>query len=62
VRIDGELVVVVGDAMASHAPCPDPANHCAATMAAGSSWVRIDRIPICRAGDAATCGHASSLI
>ena len=60
VRIDGDLVVLVGDAVASHAPCPVPASHCAATMAQGSDWVRIDGIPICRAGDVASCGHAST--
>ena len=60
VSIGGNLVVLIGDAVASHAPCPVPASHCAATMAAGSAWVRIDGIPICRAGDAASCGHPST--
>ena len=60
VRIDGDLVVVVGDGVASHAPCPRVPSHCAATMAQGSAWVKIDGIPICRAGDAATCGHPST--
>lgn len=60
VRIDGDLVVVRGDQVASHAPCPTVPIHCSATMAGASSWVRIDGIPICRAGDAATCGHPST--
>ena len=60
VKIDGDLVVVVGDAVASHAPCSVVPVHCAANMAAGSAWVKIDGIPICREGDAASCGHAST--
>ena len=60
VKIGGDLVVLVGDAVAAHAPCPVAPAHCAATMAAGSAWVKIDGIPICRAGDAATCGHTST--
>ena len=60
VTIDGREVTVIGDAVQSHAPCPNPATHCAATMAQGSSWVTIDGIPICRAGDAATCGHPAT--
>ena len=60
VSIDGDLVVVVGDAVASHPPCPLPPSHCAATMATGSAWVTIDGIAICRAGDAATCAHPST--
>ena len=58
--IPGGLAVVVGDAVASHAPCPQVPSHCAATMAQGSSWGSIDGIAICRAGDAATCGHPST--
>ena len=60
VTIDGAAVVLVGDDVASHVPCPVPASHCAATMVGGSDWVTIDGIPICRAGDAASCGHTST--
>ena len=60
VKIDGDPVVLIGDGVASHAPCPRVPSHCAASMAQGSSWVKIDGIPICRAGDAASCGHAST--
>ena len=60
VTIDGAPVVLVGDAVASHAPCPHPPSHCAATMATGSDWVTIGGTPICRAGDTASCGHAST--
>ena len=60
VFIDGAPEAVVGDAVASHAPCPVVPVHCAAVMAAGSAWDYIDGIPVCRAGDAATCGHAAT--
>lgn len=59
-RIDGSLVSVVGDDVASHAPCPVIPVHCAATMAVGSARTRIDGIPIVRSGDTATCGHAAN--
>ena len=60
VKIGGDRVVVLGDAVQAHPPCPQVPIHCAATMAEGSGWVKIDGIPICRAGDAATCGHPST--
>ena len=56
----GSPVSVVGDSVASHAPCPVPPSHCAATMAEGSSRVFIDHIAVVRAGDTATCGHAAT--
>lgn len=60
VYTDGALDVVRGDAVASHAPCPDVPTHCAATMTGASAWDYIDGVPVCRAGDAASCGHAST--
>ena len=60
VTIDGARVVVRGDAVAAHAPCPDVPVHCAATMVGASAGVTINGIPVCRAGDAASCGHAST--
>lgn len=60
VSIEGALVVVRGDPVASHAPCPTVPAHCAATMAGASSWMTIDGVGVCRAGDAASCGHAST--
>lgn len=55
-RLEGSLVVVLGDAIASHGASP----HTAPVMAQGSSFVRINGIPVCRAGHTATCGHAAS--
>ena len=60
VRIDGALIAVRGDSVAGHPPCPDQPIHCAPTMAGASAWVQIGGIPVCRQGDAASCGHAST--
>ena len=60
VYVDGALWAVQGDAVASHAPCPTPPSHCAATMVGASATVFAGGIPVCRAGDAASCGHAST--
>ncbi len=60
VKIGGDKVVVRGDAVQSHPPCPRVPVHCSAVMVGASSWVKIDGIPICREGDAASCGHTST--
>lgn len=56
VKIGGELWIVVGDPVASHGT----GGHASATMAAGSSFVSINGVPVCRLGDAATCGHTAT--
>ena len=56
VKIDGDAIVLLGDPVAAHGPPP----HRSPVMAQGSSWVKIGNVPICRAGDAASCGHAST--
>ena len=56
VRTDGALDVVRGDAVTPHGPDP----HAAAVMVGASSWDFIGGIPVCRAGDRASCGHAST--
>ncbi len=53
VRVNGAPVVVQGAAVTSHGNAP----HNAATMAGHSATVRANGILVCRAGDAATCGH-----
>ena len=58
--VAGSLMAVVGDSVASHAPCPIPASHCAATMVDGSSKFTVQGIAVCRAGDAASCGHTAN--
>jgi uncharacterized Zn-binding protein involved in type VI secretion len=56
VIINGSPVAVVGDAVAPHGKPP----HAAAVMAQGSGTVRAGGIAVCRAGDAASCGHVAS--
>lgn len=56
VRVEGTLWAVLGDAVAGHGP----GAHGGPVMAQGSSFVRINGIPACRAGHAASCGHAAT--
>lgn len=55
-RVGGDLIVLLGDDVAGHGDSP----HDAPVMAEGSSFARINGIPICRAGHLASCGHAST--
>lgn len=55
-RCEGDLIVLLGDPVAGHGPSP----HSAPVMAQASSFARINGIAICREGDAASCGHAST--
>ena len=57
VSIDGARIIVRGDAVASHAPCPIPASHCAATMADSAPEISIDGIRIQLTGSPASCAH-----
>lgn len=54
VRVNGSAVAVVGDGVFPHG------FHTNATMAEGSTLARINGLAICRAGDAATCGHTAN--
>ena len=56
VSIDGRRWIVVGDPVAAHGS----GSHNSATMAAGAGFVSIDGVPVCRLGDAATCGHTAT--
>ena len=56
----GKTVQLLGDPVASHAPCPVVPIHCAAVMSEGSSWATLDGIPIVRQGNSASCGHAAT--
>lgn len=53
--LNGVPAVLVGDHIASHAP--NTGAHVAATMIQGSSNLRVNGVPVCRTGDAASCGH-----
>lgn len=56
VYANGALVAVLGDAVAPHGPSP----HDAAVMVEASSTVFAEGIRVCRAGDAASCGHVAT--
>jgi uncharacterized Zn-binding protein involved in type VI secretion len=55
VFVNGQPIAVQGAAVASHGVAP----HAAPTMSGHSGTVKANGIFICRAGDAATCGHAA---
>lgn len=56
VFVNGAPIVVVGTLIAPHGTPP----HDAAAMAMGSSSVFAGGLPVCRDGDAATCGDTGS--
>ena len=60
VYANGEYVIVDGNSVVSHAPCPVPASHCSATMGAGSNNVFAEGIAVVNEGDSASCGHTST--
>lgn len=62
VKVNGAPISVPGDAVAAHGCCGNPGcgKHCSATMAGSSGTVKAGGKFVCRAGDAATCGHAST--
>ncbi len=55
-RVDGQPVVLLGDPVAPHGP----ALHLAPVMVEASVWLRLDGVPVCRAGNIASCGHATT--
>lgn len=56
VHANGARIVVLGDPVAGHGEAP----HAAPVMTQASASVFADGQPVCRAGDAASCGHATS--
>lgn len=56
VAVEGTLWAVLGDPVQAHGLPP----HAAPVMAEGSSFIRINGIPVCREGHAATCGHPAT--
>ncbi len=56
VFVNGAPIVVNGAGVASHGSSP----HSAAVMSGSSGTVKAHGIFVCRAGDAATCGHTAS--
>lgn len=56
VLVEGFPAAVVGSPVASHGGGP----HSAATLVVGSLFVRINGLPVVRAGDVASCGHVAT--
>ncbi len=56
VLVNGSPIAVKGAAVAGHGRAP----HSGPVMSGSSGTVKANGISICRAGDAATCGHAAS--
>lgn len=56
VYVNGSLVAVKGDKVASHGKSP----HKSPSMVGASSRVYANGIAVCRQGDSATCGHKAS--
>lgn len=56
VFVNGSVISVLGDAVASHGTAP----HNAPTMVGSSSTVFAGGIGVVRAGDAASCGHTAT--
>lgn len=57
VRIRGQLAVVLGDPVEAHGVAPHAPRP---TMVEASPKFFISGNPVCRAGDHASCGHAST--
>ena len=56
VTVNGAPIAVMGAAVAGHGLPP----HASPVMVGHSGTVTAGGIPICRAGDAASCGHPAS--
>lgn len=56
VYANNQLVIIDGDAVASHGIAP----HDSPTMIAGSNNVFVTGTAVCNEGDAATCGHTAT--
>lgn len=56
VTVNGKPIAVKGAGVAGHGNSP----HSAPVMVGASGTVTAGGIPICRAGDAASCGHAAT--
>ncbi|MCA1776046.1 MAG: hypothetical protein LC676_10685 [Loktanella sp.] len=55
--VEGQTIVGIGDTVASHGL---PPHSPPPPMVEGADWFTIDGIPVCRAGDAAACGHTTT--
>lgn len=55
-RVNGHLVAVLGDAVASHGKSP----HNSATMTQATGHLKINGLPVVVSGDSASCGHGAT--
>lgn len=60
VFVGGQAVIVHGDSVESHPPCPVPVEHCSATMIAAGTTVFVNGINVVMEGDLATCGDPAT--
>ena len=58
VRVNGRNIIVNGNSVTRHPPCPKPSTHCSATTSNGSGSVRAGGIPVVYTGASDICGHA----
>lgn len=56
VYINSANAVRIGDSVAGHGNSP----HSSPVMVTGSPTVFVNEIPLCKAGDLASCGHPST--
>ena len=57
VLVNSKPIIVNGNPVTPHRPCPNPSIHCHAKTANGLATVLADGIPVNRVGDSDTCGH-----
>lgn len=57
VIVNGRPIIVNGNPVTPHPPCPIVPIHCSAVTANGLSTVVARSIPVVRRGDIDTCGH-----
>ena len=55
-KVEGQPIVVVGDPVAGHGT----GAHAAPVMTQGAGWFLANAKRVCRAGDLASCSHAST--
>ncbi len=55
--VEGQVIVGIGDLVQAHGPAPHSPPP---PMVTGSDWFTIDGIPVCREGEVAACGHATT--
>lgn len=57
-KVDGQPIQLLGDAVTPHVP---PGPHLSGPkMVEGSGWFKLNGIPVVRAGNKASCGHAAT--